>query len=150
MATRLLVALALLLLEGPSFAARTAQPQDAAAALVARLGEASSGGNVAAITAIGVADGQGTTLDDFARLMNPAPRGVVIKERDRTPESDGSTRLLLEVFTQRGIEGRVSTWRADVRAGPGANDTDGAGLRIVHMERLAVVTGLYRLSLDPS
>src|SRR5262249_57854175 len=116
MATRLLGALALLLVEGPSFAARTAQPQDATAALVAGLEEASSGGNVGAITAIGVADGQGTTLDEFARLMNPTPTRVVIKERDRTPESDGSTRLLLEVFIQRGIEGRVGTWRADVRA----------------------------------
>jgi hypothetical protein len=81
-------------------------------------------------------------------MMTPTPTRVVIKERDRTPARDGSQRLLLEVFTQRGMEGRVGTWRADVRAITGATAGDGGGLRVVHMERLAVVSGLYRLSLD--
>jgi hypothetical protein len=150
MATRLLVALALLLIEGPSFAARTAQPADPTTALVSRLEDASNAGNSAAIATLGVAEGTGSTLDEFARMMTPTPTRVVIKERDRTPARDGAQRLLLEVFTQRGIEARVGTWRADVGAAPGGKSGDGTGLRIVRMERLSVVTGLYRLSLDSS
>ena len=53
MATRLLVALALLLIEGPSFAARTAQPADPTTALVSRLEDASNAGNSAAIATLG-------------------------------------------------------------------------------------------------
>jgi hypothetical protein len=97
-----------------------------------------------------VAEDGGTTLDEFARMMTPKATRVVIKERDRTATRDGSQRLLLEVFTQRGIEGRVGTWQADVRASASATTTDGSGLRVVHMERLAVVAGLYHLSIDPT
>ena len=150
MAARLLVALALLLAEGPSFAARPAQQADATTALVMRLEDAANAGNVTAIAALGTAEGDGTTLDDFARMMTPTPTRVVIKERDRTQMRDGSARVLLEVFVQRGIEGRVGTWRADVRAPDAGKPGDGAALRVVHMDRLAVVTGLYRLTLDTS
>src|SRR6476619_5247109 len=54
--------------------------------------------------------------------------------------------LLLEVLTGRDIEGRVTTWRADVEP---VRDIDGPW-GIAALERLTMVGGLYRLSIDAS
>src|SRR4029078_9123228 len=56
----------------------------------------------------------------------------------------GALRLVVEVFIERGIEGRLGTWRIDVRAGAAPSDP----WRILAVSRLSQVTGLYKLSLD--
>ncbi len=79
---------------------------------------------------------------------------AVVRERDRAPlagalPGDGF-RLTVEVFVENGQRGRVVTWRVDVRR-PSRSDPSTARLddwRIVAIERLTVVEGLYRLALD--
>jgi hypothetical protein len=88
------------------------------------------------------APGDQPGLDDFLADLRPPPARFTIKERDRT-SGDAGHRLLVEVFSERGNEARIGTWRMDVRA-----DAAGAEPRIVALERLALVSGLYRLSLN--
>ena len=49
--------------------------------------------------------------------------------------------MLLEVFWERGLEGRLGTWVVDVVSDAGA-------ARIGSATRLTHVTGLYRLALN--
>jgi hypothetical protein len=148
MAVRLVLALAVLVatVEG---AAQSPQRPDALGALVIRLQEAAASGNQNAINALGIPGAEGSSVAEFVESVSPAPARVVIKERDRTALDDAKQRLLLEVFTEQGIEGRVATWQADVAMASGGKVDDPSAWRIVNMERLAVVSGLYRLSLNP-
>ena len=70
---------------------------------------------------------------------------LTLKERDRAPLTNGGQRLLLEMLTVSGGEGRVWTWRID--AVPGA---PGDPWEIADVERLTVISGLFRLALDTS
>ena len=76
-------------------------------------------------------------------LTFPRPTQSAVKERDRAATANGGIRLLVETFTDRSGEGRVSSWRLDTQ--PGAA---GAPWTIVGIERLTVVNGLFRLALD--
>ena len=57
----------------------------------------------------------------------------------------GTLRLVVEVFAERGIEGRLGTWRVDVSPGTPRPAIRGVSRPV---SRLSVVTGLYRLSLN--
>ncbi|MCA1648712.1 MAG: hypothetical protein LC753_00080 [Acidobacteria bacterium] len=124
-------------------------PRDAAAALVLRVEQAATAGDRAAIVAMGVGRDRSGLEELAATLTTPLPARVVIKERDRSQLADGSERLLLEIFTERGIEARVAAWRIDVREVPAAGSA-AASIGIAAVERLTTVSGLYRLSLDAS
>jgi hypothetical protein len=69
---------------------------------------------------------------------------VVVTERDRAQLEAGVLRLVVEIFSERNIEGVLGTWRIDVK--PGATAAD--AWTIAAVSRLSVVTGLYRLSLN--
>ena len=76
---------------------------------------------------------------------------VVVHEADRmplrgVPDGDGY-RLMIEILTERGDQGRVATWRFDLRAERAA-DSAPARWAIADQERLTFVEGLYRLSVD--
>lgn len=114
---------------------------DPVTALVRALESAALAGDGAAIRALGVDAAAATAL--ATALTSPAPSRVVIRERDRTPVTTGRQRLLLEVFWERGLEGRLGTWSVDVV------DRDGGAL-VAAAARVAHVTGLYRLALDPT
>ena len=90
-------------------------------------------------------------LEDFVDSVTPAPARIVVKERDRST-SWGAARLLLEIFVERGNEARISTWQMDLRAvvsgGDGEDDEEPPAWRIERLDRLSVVSGLYRLELD--
>jgi peptidase M1-like protein len=139
------VATALALLAGVRTAAAQPPQPDALALFVVKLEKAAQAGDRDALAQL-AADPAVVQL--FAAVMRPAPTRVVIKERDRTPLEGGAQRLLLEVLIERGAEGRVGTWRADVAVADGANPQDAASWRLTQMDRLAVVNGLYRLTLD--
>jgi hypothetical protein len=85
---------------------------------------------------------------DFLEAVTPAAPRLVLKERDRLAIEAGGQRLLLELFVERGLEGRVSTWRVDLKEVPKAGSDKSSPWRIARMERLTVVSGLYRLSID--
>ena len=125
-----------------------AVPADGIAALIRRLEQATAAGDRPAILALGIESISRPSFEDFAStLANPAPSRVAMFERDRAPLAGGrAQRLIVEIFSERGIEARLGTWRLDVS--PGDADTD--PWRIAAVSRLSVVTGLYRLSLNPA
>ncbi|MEO5894176.1 MAG: M1 family aminopeptidase [Vicinamibacterales bacterium] len=88
----------------------------------------------------------GTNRQAVADLMESArdgrPTRVVVKERDRT-QTSGGQRLLLEVFSEYGGEGRLSTWNVET-------EPEAASVKISSATRLASVSGLFRLSLNPA
>ncbi len=121
------------------------QPVDGVTTLLRRLQQAAAAGDRAAILALGDAQISRPSFEDFAATLTaPPPSRVVVTERDRAPRDAGILRLVVEIFTERGIEGRLGTWRIDARPGDAAADP----WRIAAVARLSVVTGLYRLSLD--
>jgi hypothetical protein len=90
-------------------------------------------------------DVRGALLSEFVlTLTSPKASHSAVKERDRAPIERGRVRLLLETLTDRNAEGRVTTWRLDVEAA----GSDGASWRIADVERLSVVSGLFRLAVD--
>jgi hypothetical protein len=138
------VCLALALMCWPPVAA--AQPAlDNVAALLERLELAARAGDRGAVLALGDPAISRPSFEDFAgALTSPRASRVVVNERDRVPLEGGTLRLVVEVFAERGIEGRLATWRVDVRGGVAATDA----WRIAAVSRLSVATGLYRLSLN--
>ena len=148
-ALRLIAAVCLLmcLAQVHDSAAQTAaaQPADAVTTLLRRLQQAVAAGDRAAILALGDPQISRPSFEDFAAtLTSPPPNRVVVTERDRAPREAGVLRLVVEIFTERGIEGRLGTWRVDAKPGDSAGDP----WRIASVSRLSVVTGLYRLALD--
>jgi hypothetical protein len=141
----------------PGASAQPSQAEDGIATLVGRLED---------VLARSDADGLRTLLsprlpeeraDAYVQiLMAPGATRAVVRERDRTPlpgltPGDGY-RLMLDVFVEQGREGRVATHRVDVvrtplppGAGPATPDW-----RIVALERLTSIDGLFRLALDPA
>src|SRR4051794_30673647 len=122
-----------------------AQPADAVTTLLRRLQQAVAAGDRTAILALGDPQISRPSFEDFAvTLTSPPPNRVVVTERDRAPREAGVLRLVVEIFTERGIEGRLGTWRVDAKTG----DTPADPWRIAAVSRLSVMTGLYRLALD--
>ena len=79
--------------------------------------------------------GQAAARARFARPLDDAPEG-------------GGYELTLEVFTERGVAGRLQTWSLDVVRGAGGGEA-GGGWRIAGQERVDVVDGLLHLALRP-
>lgn len=142
-------ALLLLLLLGvcPAEAAAQTPPRDGVATLLRRLEQAAAAADAQAILALGEPATSRPSFEDFASaLTTPAPTRLVLNERDRAPLEGRGQRLIVEVFSESGIEGRLGTWRVDVRPGAAASDP----WRIAAVGRLSIITGLYRLSLNPA
>jgi hypothetical protein len=147
MSSRLLLALACLLLLGPTrAAAQLPTPPDAIEKLLARLEQALATGDRAALLALAIRDTDASTLDEFAAAAGAKPTRVVIKERDRQTVEGGKQQILLEVFVERGIEGALATWRIDLR--PPAAGAPADEWRIERLEPVSNVSGLYRLVLN--
>jgi len=139
MVLRALLVLAFVTASPP--AARQGASADATTALIVRLEQAGAAGNAAVILALGRApDVPG--LNAFAAGVTPPPTRFIIKERDRGALTTSGERLLLEVFVEFGNESVITTWRVDVSAGPAP--------RIVEMEQLTQISGLYKLGLNPN
>ena len=121
---------------------------DGIGVLVRRLEQATAAGDRAAVLALGEPAISRPSFEDFAlTVTTPTPTRVVMFERDRAPLAGGrSQRLIVEIFAERGMEARLGTWRLDVSPGP----ADADPWRIVAVSRLSVVSGLYRLSLNPA
>ena len=126
---------------GASQASVVRQPgkADRFAGLVRAIERAGLAGDGAAIRALGT---EAASAGELANALTaPAPSRLVIHERDRTEVGPARHRLLLEVFWERGLEGRLGTWVVDV--------VDEAGVpRVASATRVTHVTGLYRLALD--
>jgi hypothetical protein len=136
------VALALF---GTASAGSSQTAPDGAATLLRRLQQAAAAGDRPGILVLGHPQVSRPSFEDFANVLTAIPpTRIVITERDRAPLDGGALRLVVEIFSERGMEGVLGTWRIDVR--PGATPTD--PWTIAAVSRLSVVTGLYRLSLN--
>ena len=144
MALRLVLALACLSVAASARAQPS--PPDAIEKLVARLEQVLQSGDRNALLALTGKDTDASTLDEFVEAAGEKPTRVVIKERDRMTLEDKRRQLLIEVFVERGIEGKLSTWRVDLR--PPAPKADPNDWRIEGVEAISNVAGLYRLSLN--
>jgi hypothetical protein len=85
-------------------------------------------------------------------LIDPGVTRAVVRERDRSP-LDGTLpgdgyHLVLEIFTERGIRARITTWQVDVRRKAGLADQD--DWRISDQTLLTTLDGLFHLALNPS
>ena len=122
-----------------------AEQADGVGALLARLQAAAAAGDRAAVLALARPQPPGMVEELAAVLTTPTPTRTLIKERDRTPGPGSRERVLIEIFAERGNEARLGTWSVDVEPGESA----GSVPVIVDASRLSVVSGLYRLSLNP-
>jgi hypothetical protein len=123
------------------------QTDDGPGRLVAAIEQAIRDGDGTALRGLAGSDVPSGPLADFVQTMTATrPSLVSLKERDRAPLDSGRTRLLLEILTVREGEGRVSTWRVD--AAPAGGSTPLSPWKIVDVERLTVVSGLFELALD--
>jgi len=130
-------------------AAQTAVPaqnrqDDPVTRLVLAIEEAIRNGDGATVRALARPETNRVRLSEFALSMTQTKvTQVTLKERDRAPLVNGGQRLLLEILTVAGDEGRVWTWRIDALPG-----IPGDPWLIADVERLTVITGLFRLTID--
>ena len=123
------------------------QPQaDGVTTLLKRVEQAAAAGDRAAVLALGATGAGQASFEDFANTLTaPKPNRIVLAERDRVVTTSGTLRLVVEIFIERGIEGRLGTWQIEVAPVLG---TSPLSWHVVAVGRLSVVTGLYRLSLN--
>jgi CubicO group peptidase (beta-lactamase class C family) len=113
--------------------------------LVLAIDRAVEAGDADALRALARPDIRPAVLSEFVQSMTfPKVTHSGVKERDRTPMASGGVRLLLETLTDRKAEGRVTTWRLDLEP----TGSDAAPWAIANVERLSVMSGLFRLALD--
>ena len=146
MVSRLLACTLLFLLPSVAAAQQSAPaPEpDGVTKLVLALEKGTEAGDPDVLRALTTPGVRSAALSDFVQSLTfPKATHSAIKERDRAATSDGGIRLLLETFTDRNGEGRVTSWRLDVQPGPA-----GGPWVITAIERLTVVNGLFRLGLD--
>ncbi|HET7619169.1 MAG TPA: M1 family aminopeptidase [Vicinamibacterales bacterium] len=149
MRSRLLSCLFVLVLLPSLRLAATPQPQtsDGIDRLIARLDQAFRAGDERTLRAQAAPDAEPSAVDAFvASLGGGPPTHATVKLRDRQTVASGRERLLVEIFVDRQREGRVSTWRLDVERTSADTDV----WRIAAFDRESVVSGLYRLALDPA
>ena len=126
--------------------AADAAQEDGVTRLVFAIEYAIRSGDDAALRALARPDANRGRLSEFALSMTQTKVSeATVKERDRAPLSNGGQRLLLEILTVTAAEGRVWTWRVDTLPGQ-----PGDPWMIADVQRLTVITGLFRLSLDTS
>jgi Peptidase family M1 domain len=117
---------------------------DSAAVLLTRIEAAATAVDRGAIVDLGAPDADQEALALFATTLTwPPVSRIIIKERDRTAQDDRTLAVLWEVFIERGIEGRVTTWQAVL-----SRATSTASWQIRRIARLSMASGLFRLSLD--
>ena len=120
-------------------------PRDGIATLLRQLERTAGAADGPGILALGAPSISLPSFQEFAKsLTTPTPTRLVLNERDRAPLPKGAQRLIVEVFSEHGIEGRLGTWRVDVQPGATAADP----WQIAAVTRLSIVTGLYRLALN--
>src|SRR4030095_5406813 len=124
MRLRLFAVLACLAVAQVAAGPPTPKPPDAIERLVARLEQALAGGDRAALMSLTARDTDAASFDEFVSPAGKNPTRVAVKERDRLPLDNGKLEVLLEVFVERGLEGRLATWRMDLRPPVGKTDPD--------------------------
>jgi hypothetical protein len=147
--TRLLLPLAILLASAAAASAQTAEPGDAGSSIISRLEKALVDGSSTVPPEL-LAMASTESLGDFSAVFfAPGTTRAVARVRDRAPleaalPGDGYT-LIVDFFSELANRARIVTARLDIRRPRGGEE---ASWRIVDLDRLSLVEGLYRLRLD--
>ncbi|MPY87342.1 MAG: hypothetical protein GEU99_05425 [Luteitalea sp.] len=168
------LALLMLALAGPRVA--SSQPDEALSAVLLRLEQVLVSGQPDEYLALASPSADRDAAQKFAAANIVAgTTHAAVRERERTPipaasEQAAGVRLIIDVLTEQGDRGTVSTWRLDLEPAPAANgaktpeiarppqdastapapETPVDAWRIRDQDRLSRVEGLYRLRLDRS
>lgn len=147
MRLRALLLFALALCGAPS---ATAQPADAAGALLVRLEHALTSGDAAAVSALFSTAAERAQVEVLtAELAHERTTRAIVRERDRQELADGAVRVLADVLVETAAAARVSTWRLDLLSSSiTKGDRPVPSATIGAAARLSVVDGLVRLSLS--
>jgi len=146
-----LVLIVLVVSAGDSRAQTTAASPDGILSLLNRAEQSLLVSNTDAFTALFSPAAPAEPREAFVRdLLIPEVKRAVVRERDRVPlegslPGDGY-RLIVDFFTESHERARIVTARLDVRKPHGASGEH--DWRIVVAERLTVVEGLNRLSVN--
>ena len=121
--------------------------------LAARLADAARASDVEAYLDLLAEDADRDAARTFAAdALRPDTGQAAARARFVRPLDDdaegGGYELTLEVFTERGVAGRLQTWSLDVVRGADGADA-GGGWRIAGQQRVDVVDGLLHLALRP-
>ncbi len=79
-----------------------------------------------------------------ASLVGGRPLRIAVREQDRAPLNTAKSRLIVNVFADFGLEGRVATWSMDVRRSAGEPDA----WQVAEQHVITNLTGLYRVALN--
>jgi hypothetical protein len=145
----LLLSLAILWAFAAPARAQAPDPAEAGSSIVARLERALTDGSKAIPPDLLAAPAT-DALDGFSEIFfAPGITRAVARVRDRaplenTPEGDGYT-LIVDFFAEIGNHSQIVTVRLDIKRPPGGADDS---WRIVDLDRLSLVEGLYRLRLN--
>jgi len=95
-------------------------------------------------------EGEDAARGMAAEMFVPGATAVTVRERDRLPLEGAlpgeGFRALVEILTERERQGRLATWRIDLKRARGGGD--GPVWRIVDQEQLSTLDGLFQLELD--
>ena len=120
--------------------------------LAARLADAARASDVEAYLDLLAEDADRDAARAFAAdALRPDTGQAAARARFARPLDDDAGdgyELTLEVFTERGVAGRLQTWSLDVVRGADGGEA-GGGWRIAGQERVDVVDGLLHLALRP-
>ena len=122
--------------------------------LIARLEAAARTADIEAYLGLLAVDADRMAARAFAAdalrrdVREAAARARFVRPIDDLPEG-GGYELTVEVFTERGVAGRLQTWSIDVVRDEDAADASAGEWRIAGQERVDVVDGLLNLVLNP-
>ena len=116
-------------------------------AFLASVEAALSAGSPAAYQALlAPPQGEDTARELAEEMYLPGVTAVILRDRDRMPLEGAlpgeGFRVMVEILTELGRQGRLATWRIDVTL------ARGDVWRIVDQEQLSSIDGLYQLALD--
>ena len=89
---------------------------------------------------------RGEAATAAASVFGGPPVRAVVREQDRASIDPAKYRLVVDIFTDAGVQAHVATWRVDVRRSATDLDT----WQIASQQVLTTLNGLYKLSLDRS
>jgi len=146
---RALVLVGLLAFVTP-LSAQTVGPTDGPGRLVSRLETLAQNGTVEQLAQLVTPRVNDEALADFALdFFVPGVTRTVAVERDRLPLADVPAgegySLIVEVFAEVGTRARVISARVDIQR---TSDATADDWKIVDIERLSIVEGLYQLRMD--
>src|SRR5262245_29074547 len=146
---RRLSAAVLILVLSSALTARDSQERplqaDGIVRLLADLESALTSGRVEDFRRIAAPNLPADDVDRFQRVTGGGVRSaVIVRERARRPESNGTYEVIADVLVSRGREGRIATWQLTAQPTRVSSDR----FELTDVNELAAIGDLVKLTLD--